>query len=293
MNEPVRVGIIGGSGFYRIEGLSDVETVQVSTPFGEPSDDIVIGTLNGVRAAFLPRHGIGHRLLPSEIPARANIYALKTLGAGFIISVSAVGSLRQEVEPLHMVVPDQLIDRTRGRVSTFFGGGLVGHIAFDTPFCPALSAALSLAAGQAGATVHPRGTYVVMEGPAFSTKAESNLYRSWGADVIGMTGLPEAKLAREAEIHYATLACVTDYDTWHEAHETVTADLILANLRRNVETAQRAVALAVARLPATDDCPCGTALANALVTDARLVPERTKRDLAPIIGRYVGEAAAR
>lgn len=293
MSSTARVGVIGGSGFYQIEGLSDVEEVRLGTPFGEPSDAIVTGTLSGVRTAFLPRHGVGHRLLPSEIPVRANIYALKTLGVEFIISVSAVGSLREEMAPLHMVVPDQLVDRTRGRASTFFGSGLVGHIAFDTPFCPRLSATVSSAAAEAGATVHRGGTYVVMEGPAFSTKAESKLYRSWGTDVIGMTGLPEAKLAREAEIHYATLACVTDYDTWHEAHETVTADLILVNLRRNVETAKRAVALAVTRLPAGSDCPCRTALANALVTDPRLVPEATKRDLAPIIGRYVGEAAAR
>ncbi len=293
MSGTAKVGVIGGSGFYQVEGLSDVDEVRVSTPFGDPSDAIVVGTLNGVRTAFLPRHGVGHRLLPSEIPARANIYALKTLGVEFIIAVSAVGSLREQIEPLHMVVPDQLVDRTRGRLSTFFGSGLVGHIAFETPFCPGLSGVLQDAAREAGAGVHRGGTYVVMEGPAFSTKAESNLYRSWGADVIGMTGLPEAKLAREAEIHYATLACVTDYDTWHQAHETVTADLILTNLRRNVETAKRAVGLAVTRLPSGGGCPCGSALANALVTDPRLVPERTKRDLAPIIGRYVGETAAR
>lgn len=286
-----KVGIIGGSGFYQIEGIADVEEVRLRTPFGDPSDAIVVGTLGGVRTAFLPRHGVGHRILPSEVPARANIYALKTLGVEFLIAVSAVGSLREQIAPLHMVVPDQLIDRTRGRPSTFFGRGLVAHIAFDVPFCPQLSATLAEAAAQVGAVVHRGATYVVVEGPSFSTKAESKLYQAWGADVIGMTALPEAKLAREAEMHYATLACVTDYDTWHETEKTVTADLILANLRRNVETAKRVVALAVGNLPAGGACPCGTALASALVTAPHLIPQQTREDLAPIVGRYLEEGA--
>lgn len=291
MGGSAKVGVIGGSGFYEIEGLTDVEEVRVSTPFGDPSDAIVVGTLAGVRTAFLPRHGVGHRILPSEVPAQANIYALKMLGVEFVIAVSAVGSLREGIAPLDMVVPDQIIDRTRGRPSTFFGRGLVAHIAFDVPFCPQLAATLAEAAAAVGATVHRRATYVVIEGPSFSTRAESKLYQTWGGDIIGMTGLPEAKLAREAEMHYATLACVTDYDTWHETEEAVTADLILQNLRRNVETAKLVVARAVGRLPAVDGCPCGSALASALVTDPRLIPAQTREVLAPLIGRYLEEGA--
>jgi 5'-methylthioadenosine phosphorylase len=282
----VRAAVIGGSGFYQMEELEDVETVRLSTPFGDPSDAITVGTLAGVRVAFLPRHGTGHRLLPSELPVRANIWALKALGAEYVISISAVGSLREELRPLDLVVPDQLIDRTRGRASTFFGEGLVAHIGFADPFCPNLRGVLYQAALDAGATAHYGGTYVVMEGPAFSTRAESRLYRSWGADLIGMTALPEAKLAREAELCYAAVACVTDYDVWHATEEDVTADLILANLQRNVETSKRLVRLAAGRLPARD-CPCGSALATAIVTPPELVPARLKRDLAPIIGRYL------
>jgi len=282
-----RVAVIGGSGFYQMDGLTDVEEARVSTPFGQPSDAIVIGTLEGVRAAFLPRHGRGHRLLPSEVPARANIYALKTLGVEFIIAVSAVGSLRQEIEPRHLAVPDQLIDRTKGRPATFFGRGLAAHIAFAEPFCPVLRANLCQSAAQAHATVHDRGTLVVMEGPAFSTKAESNLYRSWGADLIVMTALPEAKLAREAEVCYATLACVTDYDCWYEGQESVTAEMIVSNLAKTVEVAQRTLRLALARLPARRDCLCASALQNALITPLDMVPAETKRKLAPIIGRYL------
>jgi 5'-methylthioadenosine phosphorylase len=283
-----RVAVIGGSGFYRMQGLTDVEEVTVEeTPFGQPSDAIVIGTLDGVRVAFLPRHGRGHRILPSELPARANIYALKTLGVEFIIAVNAVGSLRQEIEPRHLVVPDQLIDRTKGRPDTFFGQGLAAHIAFAEPFCPVLRANLWQSAGQAGATVHNGGTLVVMEGPPFSTKAESNLYRSWGADLIGMTALPEAKLAREAEVCYATLACVTDYDCWYEGQESVTAEMIVSNLAKTVAVAQRTVGLALSRLPARRDCLCASALHDALVTPLDMVPEETKRNLAPIIGKYM------
>jgi 5'-methylthioadenosine phosphorylase len=282
-----QLAVIGGSGFYQMQGLSDIEEVRLETPFGPPSDTIALGTLAGLRLAFLPRHGKSHRILPSELPARANIWALKQLGVERIVAVSAVGSLREEIEPLHLVVPDQLIDRTRGRPSSFFGRGLVTHIAFDEPFCPVLSGLLGESARSAGATAHQGGTYVVIEGPAFSTRAESHLYRSWGADVIGMTALPEAKLAREAEMCYATLALVTDYDTWHEGHDPVTAEMILENLGRNVETAKRVVAEAVRALPSKRDCACASALATALVTPPRLVPEETKRDLAPIIGRYM------
>jgi 5'-methylthioadenosine phosphorylase len=289
---PVRAAVIGGSGFYQMEGLSDVEELRLDTPYGPPSDAITIGTLDGARVAFLPRHSVGHRILPSELPARANIYALKTLGVEFIIGVSAVGSLREDIEPLHMVVPDQLIDRTRGRVSTFFGDGMVAHISFGDPFCPRLREIVSATAKEEGATVHRAGTYVVMEGPAFSTRAESNLYRSWGADVIGMTALPEAKLAREAEICYAILACSTDYDCWHDTHEEVSAELIVANLLKNVEVSRRAVRAALGRLPDRRECPCATALKDALVTPVGLVPEATRRRLWPLISRYVEQEVA-
>ena len=287
MND-AQAAIIGGSGFYQMDGLTDVEEVRIEkTPFGQPSDAIVVGTLDGVRVAFLPRHGRGHRILPSELPARANIYALKTLGVEFIIAVSAVGSLREEIEPQHLVVPDQLIDRTKDRPGTFFGRGLVAHIAFAEPFCPVLRANLWRSAQEAHATVHNGGTLVVMEGPAFSTKAESNLYRSWGANLIGMTALPEAKLAREAEVCYATLACVTDYDCWYEGHESVTAEMIVANLAKTVAVAQRTVRLALSGLPARRDCLCASALKDALITPLDIVPEETKKSLAPIIDRYM------
>lgn len=284
-----RFAVIGGSGFYEMDGITDVESISIDTPFGATSDDIVVGTLSGVRTAFLPRHGVGHRILPGELPQRANIWALASLGVEQVLSVSAVGSLKEEVAPLHMVVPDQIIDRTRGgRPSTFFGNGIVAHIAFDTPFCPALSAAVADAAA-AGVATHRGGTLVVMEGPAFSTRAESELYRGWGADVIGMTALPEAKLAREAGMCYATLACVTDYDTWHETHEVVSADLIIANLRRNVANARRIAASVAAALPARS-CACREALTNAIVTPLDLVPEETKRNLAPVLARYLQAA---
>lgn len=288
------LAVIGGSGFYEMDGLTDITEVRVTTPFGDPSDAIVVGTLEGVRVAFLPRHGVGHRLLPAELPAQANIWALKSLGVERVVSVSAAGSLRVDIEPLHMVVPDQLIDRTRNRRSTFFGRGLVAHVAFDEPFCPHLSRALVGAAEAAGAVVHRGGTFVVMEGPAFSTKAESLLYRSWNADLIGMTTLPEAKLAREAELCYATLACITDYDTWHEGHARVSADMILENLQANVARAKRAVRELVRRLPQERACACGDALSTALVTPLDLVPDETKRHLQPIIGKYlsVGEPEA-
>lgn len=286
-----RAAIIGGSGFYDMEGLTDIEEVSIDTPFGPPSDTIVIGKLEGTGVAFLPRHGAGHRILPSDLPARANVYALKTLGVEFILSISAVGSLREEIEPLHMVVPDQLIDRTRGRRSTFFGDGLVAHISMAEPFCPSLRQVVSGAAEEAGARVHPDGTYVVMEGPAFSTRAESHLYRSWGGSVIGMTALPEAKLAREAEICYAILACSTDYDCWHETEEAVTTEMIVANLLKNVEVSRAAARLALTRLPAERTCLCANALQSALLTSFDIVPEETKRKLDPIIGKYVRQEA--
>jgi 5'-methylthioadenosine phosphorylase len=290
-----RAAVIGGSGFYALEDLADVEEVRPDTPFGPPSDTIVIGTLRGTRAdarpplrvAFLPRHGRGHRILPSDLPSRANIYALKTLGVEFVIGVSAVGSLREEIAPMHLAVPDQLIDRTAGRRGTFFGDGLAAHVPFAEPCCPVLRHALCEASTQAGATVHDGGTLVVMEGPAFSTRAESALYRAWGASLIGMTALPEAKLAREAEMCYAILACATDYDCWHDSYGSVTAEMIVRNLTQSVATARRAVTLALDRLPDHRDCPCSTALRDALVTPWHLVPESTKQTLAPIIGKYL------
>jgi 5'-methylthioadenosine phosphorylase len=283
------VAVIGGSGFYDMDGFTDAEGIRVDTPFGPPSDAIVTGNLDGVRVAFLPRHGVGHRILPSELPQRANIWALASLDVRRIISVSAVGSLQKEIEPLHMVVPDQLIDRTSGlRPSTFFGSGMVAHIAFDMPFCPDLSATLHDAAREAGVKVHRGGTGVVVEGPAFSTKAESELYRSWGADVIGMTALPEALLAREAGMCYATLACVTDYDTWHDGHDSVTASMIIENLRENVANARKAVRAAVAAAVTGERaCTCADSLADAIVTPLNLVPDDTKRNLAPILARYL------
>ncbi len=293
MAEPsARAAVIGGSGFYQMEGLSDIDEVRIDTPYGPPSDAITIGNLEGQRVAFLPRHGVGHRILPSELPARANIWALKSLGVEFIFAVSAVGSLREDIEPLHMVVPDQVIDRTRGRVNSFFGEGIVAHIAFADPFCPDLRSLLSSTTREAGATVHNGGTLVVIEGPAFSTRAESNLYRTWGADVIGMTALPEAKLAREAEMCYATLACSTDYDVWHDTHDDVSADMIVANLLKNVEVSRAAVRLAVGRLPAQRICGCDAALKDSLITNFDLVPADTLRRLGPIIEKYAGQRVA-
>ena len=293
MAEPIRAAVIGGSGFYQMDGLEDIEELRIDTPYGPTSDAIVAGELDGQRVAFLPRHGAGHRILPSELPAQANIYALKQLGVEFIISVSAVGSLREEIEPLHMIIPDQLIDRTRGRHSTFFGDGLVAHIGFADPFCPRLRETLAGCTREAGATVHEgNAAMVVIEGPAFSTRAESNLYRSWGAAIIGMTGLPEAKLAREAEICYAILACSTDYDVWHQSAEDVTAELIVVNLMRNVEVSRQAIRLALGRLPDVRNCDCGQALCDAIVTPMALVPEGTKRRLAPLIGKYAEQKVA-
>jgi 5'-methylthioadenosine phosphorylase len=287
MSERVEIGIIGGTGLYRMEGFTDVREVAAETPFGPPSDALMVGSLEGRRVAFLPRHGRGHRILPHELNFRANVFAMKALGASWILSVSAVGSLKERYAPLHVLVPDQFIDRTTQRPSTFFGRGLVAHVAFAHPFCRGLSSVMAAACADAGATHHVGGTYVCMEGPAFSTLAESELYRSWGADVIGMTNLQEAKLAREAEICYSTLAMVTDYDCWHPDHDAVTAEQILGVLGRNAETAKAVLRAAVRRLPIPRDCECATALKYALVTPADLVPEAVKRELAPIVGRYL------
>ncbi len=284
------VGVIGGSGLYEMSGLAEVREVRPDTPFGPPSDAITIGKIEGVATAFLPRHGRGHRLLPSEVPAAANVYALKTLGVERIISVSAVGSLKEEVHPLHVLVPDQLIDRTRQRSGTFFGDGLVAHVGFADPFCSALSRVMAEEARTAGAEVHKGGAYVVIEGPSFSTRAESFLYRSWGASVIGMTALPEAKLAREAEMCYATLAMVTDFDTWHETEASVSAELVIENLTKNVERSREVVRNAVPRLTGERDCDCASALKNALLTSGESVPEAARQRLAPLIGKYLASA---
>ena len=282
-----RIGVIGGSGLYQMEGMKDAQEVEIETPFGAPSDAIVIGTLEGQRVAFLPRHGKGHRISPSELPVKANIFAMTTLGVEYLISISAVGSLREEIRPLDLVVPDQLIDRTKGRPSTFFGNGLVAHVGMADPFCPVLSGALVKSAKAAKATVRQGGTYVVMEGPQFSTRAESNLYRSWGASVIGMTALPEAKLAREAEMCYAILACSTDYDCWHDGHESVTVDMVVRNLLQNVSTAKSVLKRLLTTLPAKRTCACGSALKNAIITAPERIPARARAELAPLIGKYL------
>ena len=282
-----RVGIIGGSGLYEMEGLSDTREVELDTPFGEPSDAIIVGVLEGVSVAFLPRHGRGHRISPTQLPVRANMFALKTLGVEWIISISAVGSLREELRPLDLVVPDQLIDRTRQRPSTFFVDGMVAHVGFADPFCHVLSGLLNQAALEAGAVTHKGGTYVVMEGPAFSTRAESEMYRSWGADVIGMTALPEAKLAREAEICYATVACVTDYDCWHDSEEDVTVEMVVANLMKNVSTSREILTRVVPRIPVERSCQCATALKDAIITAPDRIPGDLKERMHPIVGKYL------
>jgi 5'-methylthioadenosine phosphorylase len=284
---PVSIGIIGGSGLYDMAELTDREERRVETPFGDPSAPYVLGTLRGRRVAFLARHGIGHRLMPSELNFRANVFGFKTLGVEYILSASAVGSLKHEYKPLDLVIPDQFLDRTRGRISTFFGHGLVAHVGFAHPFCRRLSALAFESAQQSGATVHQGGTYVCMEGPQFSTYAESQLYRSWGMDVIGMTNLQEAKLAREAEICYSTIALVTDYDCWHPEHDHVTVEMIVANLTENARTAQRVIAGAVGMLPFERTCECATALKYAIITRPDVVPAPLREQLAPLIGKYL------
>ena len=282
-----RVGIIGGSGLYHIPGLKRMREVVVNTPFGRPSDKFICGRMNDTELLFLPRHGRGHRWLPTEVNFRANIFGMKKLGAERIIAVSAVGSLRQEIAPGHLVVPDQFIDRTSQRPSTFFGNGIVAHVSFADPFCKELSARLAHAASAVDAQVHPRGTYLCMEGPQFSTRAESHLYRAWGADIIGMTNLQEAKLAREAEICFATIALATDYDCWNEKAGDVEIDEVLAVLQQNVQLAQKTIGHALMNLPRERSCNCATALQNAIITERAKIPKKVRRDLRPIIGKYV------
>ncbi len=281
------IGIIGGSGLYNIEGIKDVETVPVDTPFGMPSDNFTIGTLEGRRVAFLPRHGKGHTILPSELNFRANIYGMKKLGVEHIIAVSAVGSMKEEIKPLDIVIPDQFFDRTRGRMSTFFGEGIVGHVSFADPICGMLANTLFHAAQSIGVRAHKGGTYLCMEGPMFSTRAESNVYRQWGVSIIGMTNLQEAKLAREAEICYSTLAMATDYDCWHVGEEVVTLEMVIANLNKNVETAKRILRVAIPKIEKKRSCGCATAAENAIVTHKDLIPESTKRKLHVIFGKYL------
>jgi 5'-methylthioadenosine phosphorylase len=283
------IGIIGGSGLYAMAGLTDTREVRVRTPFGEPSDAIVVGELEGERVAFLARHGRGHRILPSEINFRANIYALKQLGVQRIISVSAVGSLQEDLRPGEFLVPDQFVDRTKNRVSTFFGEGLVAHVAFAKPTCEEVSRVLADACVHCAVKVHRRGTYVCIEGPQFSTLAEAHVHRQLRFEIIGMTNVTEAKLAREAEICYATIAMITDYDCWHPEHESVTISQIMATLAQNADNAQRVLREAVREMPANAGCKCGSALRHALVTDMKLVPAKTKKKLAAIIGKYIGK----
>ena len=282
-----KIGVIGGSGLYEIEGLTDIEEVDIKTPFGKPSDAITIGKLEGVGIAFLPRHGRGHTISPTDVPVRANIYALKSLGVEHIIAINAVGSFKEEIKPGDLVIPDQIIDRTRSRVNSFFDEGIVVHVPFAEPFCPVLSQIVYQAANEVGTSVRPKGTYVAMEGPAFSTRAESRLYRSWGADIIGMTALPEAKLAREAEICYAIIACVTDYDSWKKLSEPVTVDVILDILHRNIDTAKKIIKLAVTRIPEQRNCECATALKTAIVTAPEFIPAEQKKKLNLLIGKYL------
>ena len=281
------IGVIGGSGLYEIEGLSDIKEVDIETPFGTPSDSFITGTLAGVKMVFLPRHGRGHRLAPCEVNYRANIYGMKKLGVGRIISVSAVGSMREEIEPGHIVIVDQFIDRTKNRESTFFGNGIVGHVEFADPVCAELGGILFDAGKSAGATIHKGGTYVCIEGPQFSTRAESNVYRSWGVSVIGMTNIPEAKLAREAEICYATLALSTDYDCWHESEESVSVEMILETIRNNVSTSKAIIKEATAKAASKRECACKDAMQYAVVTDRASIGEETRERIDLIFGKYL------
>jgi 5'-methylthioadenosine phosphorylase len=286
-----KIGVIGGSGLYHMAGMTDVEEVKVQTPFGDPSDAIMVGKVAGVSMAFLPRHGRGHRISPTEIPARANIWALKSLGVEWVISVSAVGSLREHIAPRDLIIPDQLFDRTKSRVNSFYEGGIVVHCTFAEPFCPTLSRLLLDSARELGdVKVHEGGTYVCMEGPLFSTKAESNVYRKWGMDIIGMTALPEAKLAREAELCYAVIACATDYDCWHETEESVTVEMVIGNLSANVANAQRILQKVAQSMPADRSelaCDCRNALATAIITDRSLIPAEVKERYSLLIGKYL------
>jgi 5'-methylthioadenosine phosphorylase len=283
-----RIGIIGGSGLYKIDGLQVIRQVKIKTPFGSPSDKFTIGRLEGKEVVFLPRHGVGHRIPPSQINYRANIFAMKKLGVTRVISVTACGSLREELKPLDFVVVDQFVDRTsHARQMTFFDSGIVSHIVFSHPVCPQLSKNLYTCGKDLGLSMHPAGTYINMEGPQFSTLAESKLYRSWGMDVIGMTNLAEARLCREAEICYATMACITDYDCWHPDHASVTLEMVIGNLAKNVDNAKKIICKVIKELPDKHTCQCGQALKFAIVTDRKLIPAKTKKDLAIIIGKYI------
>ncbi|MDR4507051.1 MAG: S-methyl-5'-thioadenosine phosphorylase [Candidatus Brocadiaceae bacterium] len=281
------IGIIGGSGLYKIEGLIDSETVTIDTPFGKPSDSFITGTLEGKKVVFLPRHGKGHTISPSELNFRANIYGMKLLGVEHIIAVSAVGSMKEDIKPLDIVIPDQFFDRTRGRVSTFFGEGIVGHVSFADPVCGILAETLYKAAQNAGARTHMGGTYLCMEGPLFSTRAESHIYRQWGVSVIGMTNLQEAKLAREAEICYSTLAMSTDYDCWHIEEEPVTLEMVMGNLNKNAEMAKKILTIAIPMIEQKRTCACATAARDAIVTSKDFIPENTKLKLDVIFGKYL------
>jgi 5'-methylthioadenosine phosphorylase len=281
------IGIIGGSGLYNLPGIERVREVRIATPFGKPSDAYILGNLEGCKVAFLSRHGRGHILLPSEVNSRANIYGFKKLGVERIISVSAVGSLQEDYRPMDMALPAQFFDRTRQRASTFFGDGLVAHISFDAPVCPTVVDVLAGACKDVGVRCHTGGTYLCMEGPAFSTQAESNVYRSWGMDLIGMTSLPEAKLAREAEICYATLAMVTDYDCWHPEHDAVTVNLVLEYLTHNVENCQKILLKAIHSMPRERNCKCGSALAHAILTDRKRIAQKAKKKLSLLVGKYL------
>ena len=287
MNE-VNLAVIGGSGVYDIETLTDIEEWQTSTPFGDPSDTITIGTLSGTRIAFLPRHGRGHRLTPTEVPYQANIWALKSLGVERIISVSACGSMKEKYQPRHIVIPDQIYDNTKKRDLSFFGEGLVAHIGIADPFCPHLRPLLREAAEKAGGTVHMGGTFITIEGPRFSTRGESNIYRSWGVDIIGMTAVPEAQLAREAEICYATMAHVTDYDVWHEEEEAVTVEMLIANLMANADLSKRTIAELVPLLTDERPCDCGQTLSAAIITQRDLIPPEKVKQLGPIVDKHLG-----
>lgn len=281
------IGIIGGSGLYNIEGITDVESLSIDTPFGKPSDNFTLGILEGKKVAFLPRHGKGHTILPSELNFRANIYGMKKLGVEHIIAVSAVGSMKEEIKPLDIVIPDQFFDRTRGRISTFFGNGIVGHVSFADPVCNNLATLLYESAKSVNARVHKGGTYLCMEGPLFSTRAESHVYRQWGVSVIGMTNLQEAKLAREAEICYSTLAMATDYDCWHEEEDPVTLEMVISNLNKNAEMAKKILKIAIPKIKQSRTCICATAAKDAIVTNKDIVPEETKKKLDIIFGKYL------
>ena len=287
MTEHIRIGIIGGSGLYEMQELTDVEHVSLETPFGAPSDTYVMGTLEGIRVAFLSRHGKGHRLSPSELNFRANIYGFKKLGVAHLISVTAVGSLKETIRPLDIVVPDQLYDRTKKRVGSFFGNGLVAHIAFADPMCPDLARLIYEEGKQVGASIHQGGTLLCIEGPAFSTRAESNVYRQWGMDIIGMTSLQEAKLAREAEICYAAMAMVTDYDCWHAEESEVTVETVVQNLKKNISSAKKIIAVVVPKILAERKCICARALKNAMMTEADAIPLQTRKKLKLLLGKYL------